>query len=676
LLKVKEMEYQEQIIEIIENSTTQLSDIKPSDWYESNMIMPRGSAFPGPFKFDLTPYWREVLDCAHKSHPAKEVTVMKGAQLGGTAAVLNPLVGYTIAQHPGNIMFLTGHADLSEAAINKIDQMIDACGIRKLIRPNVLRARNSRTGDTNKSKEFPGGDLKSGSVTNHNLLRQHDVMIMVVDDYDAAPMSSKAAGSTRSLVQKRTSAYAHKKKIYWVSSPQLKGNSNIEECFLLGDQRYWYVPCPCCGDYIKLEWSVDIEGSEEKAGITWKVDGDYNLIEDSVGYVCQSCGGFFDSSHKYEMNSAGLWKPSVKVPIEKNHYSYQISSLYSPPGMDDWATYVQQYLNANPKERKRDEKQMQTFMNVVLGLTYEPTGENISGSEIQKNIFRYEIGTLPEKLSIEQGNGQIVMLTCGVDLNGKEDDARLDWELVAWSENMSSYSIAHGSIGTFIPREGKNKKDRERWTYKMHTDKSVWKELDEIITKKYETDTGRTMSVMLTGIDCGYQTQHAYEYIDTTNASVTGLKGKDEDKYIPIGKDLKTFREAKERPNLYLVEANLVKDQLSRYLSLKYDSRYHEKQPQGFCNFPTPSGGLYLYENYFSHFEAEEKVLDKDDRFRWKKKNDVVQNHLFDCRLYAMVCKDIMVDWFGKDLKVKNPTWNDYVDFALSILKRKNEAKK
>lgn len=661
--------YLEVLQDILSETKVLLSDIKPSEWYEKNMIMPRGSAFPGPFKFDLTPYWREPLDCAHKNHPAKEISIIKGAQLGGTAAVLNPVVLYTIAQNPGNIMFLTGHSDLSDAAIKKLDQAIDACGIRKLIRPNVLKAKNNATGDTNKGKEFPGGDLKAGSVTNHNLLRQHDVMIMIVDDYDAAKSSSKDAGATRELVQKRTSAFAHKRKIYWVSSPQLKGSSNIEECFLLGDQRHWYVPCPCCNTPITLQWTVPVKNSDKMGGITWKLDEDNKLIEDSVGYICQECGDFFDSSYKYEMNLKGQWIPHQPNPIEPNHYSYYISSLYAPPGMDDWGHYVKQWLNANPPNGTRDEKKHQTFLNVVLGQTYEPTGKELKATEIQRNIQNYEIMEIPEKLSIEHGNGKIVLLTCGIDLNGREDDARLDYEIVAWSESMATYSINHGSIGTFIPREGKIKVDREKWSYEHGVPNSVWRELDKILSNIFTTDTGRKMKIQITGLDSGYMTQHVYNYIDNSNLAVVGIKGKDFDKYIPIGKDVKSYHQAKEKSNLYLAEVNIVKSELERLLSLKYDSRYHETQPSGFCNFPMPSGGKYLYQNYFSHFEAEHKIVDAEQRFKWQKKSDVAQNHLFDCRIYNMVVKDIFVDEIGKAFKVKNISWGEYVSIILNQIK-------
>ena len=135
---------EETINEILGGTLSFVSDLSPSVWYEQNMIMPRGSAFPGPFSFDLTPYWREPLDCASKDHPAKEISIMKGAQLGGTAAVLNPVIGYTIGMHPGNTMFLTGHSDLTEAAMKKIDQMIRDCGLGHLIGPAVKKAKKDR----------------------------------------------------------------------------------------------------------------------------------------------------------------------------------------------------------------------------------------------------------------------------------------------------------------------------------------------------------------------------------------------------------------------------------------------------------------------------------------------------------------------------------------------------
>ena len=191
--------------------------------------------------------------------------------------------------------------------MNKLDQMIDNCGIRDLIRPSTMRRKAQRTGDTNKVKEFAGGSLISGSATNHNLLRQRDIQYALVDDYDAAKKSSKQAGSTEKLIQQRTAAYATKSKIFFVSTPERKEESNIEPAFLAGDQRYYHVPCPCCGDYITWFWSIQANYNEkEKAGITWKIDEAGELIPESVGYICQECGGFFDDSNKQELLKS--WK--------------------------------------------------------------------------------------------------------------------------------------------------------------------------------------------------------------------------------------------------------------------------------------------------------------------------------------------------------------------------------
>ena len=660
------------IDEIIDATRLHLSTVKPSVWYEKNMIMPRGSAFPGPFSFDLTPYWREPLDCAAKDHPAKEVSIMKGAQLGGTAAVLNPIVGYMISQNPGNTMFLTGHTDLTDAAFVKIDHMIDNCGIRDLIRPNMNRSKSSRTGDTGKLKEFPGGTLWSGSVTNHNLLRQYDVMIMIVDDFDAAPMKSVKAGSTRELVQKRTSAFAHKKKIFWVSSPQIEDLSNIDDVFKKGDQRYYNVPCPCCGEAIVLQWQIDID-SREKAGITWKIDTNGNLIRDSVGYICQKCSGFFNSSHKYEINKSGFWVPTV-IPKEENHWSYQISSLYAPPGMDDWDYYVQQYINANPAGGKVDEAKHQTFVNVVLGLPYKQKGKTVNANVLQQNIRNYEIGIVPEWKSIRDGNGSIIMLTCAADMNGvmsdDRKDVRLDYEVVAWTESGASYSISHGSIGTFVFQENKlkDKKDRARWTYEHNKPNSVWPEFEKILNTVWTTDTGGKMKILLTGLDTGHFTTYAYAFIDKTKVpNVFGLKGNKEGQMRKFGADIPIFKPAQERVKLFLVDVNHVKDILAADIEQQW-SGTPEPQPTDFMNFPTPSKGLYLFATFFSHYEAEHRVIENKDgegvAAVWKKKTAHSQNHFYDCRVYNYTLREIWADMVFKACKpARKGNWHDFVAY-------------
>lgn len=657
--------------DLVDASVYQLSTMAPSTWAEANRVMTSDvSPFPGKFSYDKTPYLREIVDTLSPSHPARKVAVMKGAQIGFSTGVIEVGIGYIISENPGNILFLTGHADLAEEAMNgKIDQMIDSCGLRPLIRPNVLRAKNMRTGDTNKSKEFPGGSLVSGSAGNHKLLRQRSVRFGFIDDFDAAKKQTTQSGDTRAMIEQRFAAYSDKMKLYYISTPELRETSNIEPVYLLGDQRKWHWPCPCCGTFIPLEWEIDIEGKDgEKGGITWKLDEDGKLIEDSVGYICQSCGGFFDDTLKYELNKMGRWEPTAK-PSEPGYFSYHLSSLYAPPGMDGWVKYVRQYLEANPPGKEQIEAQHKTFVNLCLGLPYESKAEELKANELMANNIRsYDVGAIPEKLSISDGNGKIVMLTCACDLNGIVEDARLDWEIVAWSESGSNYSVNHGSIGTFIPRENtrKIKVDRERWTYEHARPKSVWPELDKILQGVYTTDTGRKMKIMITGVDTGHYNEYAYPYISDNRTYKIGLKGEKIDKYVPLNQDISSFKPSKERNDLYLVQVNKIKDDIAKFMRLRWDNGNDYEQPDGYMNFPTPSDGKYLYANFFSHYESEHRKPETKDGqtvgIKWEKKTSVSQNHFWDVRVYNHAVRDILVWLFCKEMKIQKGTWSDYVD--------------
>lgn len=671
------IDYQPQLETLIKSAGFAFSDMLPSEWAERNRYFTSAvSPFPGKMDWNRTPYLREILDLLSPYSPIKEIGIMKGAQIGFTTTVIESGIGYTISENPGNILLLVGHDDLSDESMNRIDTMIDTSGLRHLIRANTMRVRNQRTGDTNKSKEFPGGSLVSGSGGNHKLLMQRSVKIGFIDDYDAVKGTSKEDGSTRSLIRQRFAAYYDRgMKIFYISTPRLKKNSNIEDIYLKGDQRKWNVPCPCCGALIVLEWTVPIEGSNEKAGIFYKLDDAGQLIPGTVGYVCQECGGFFDDSKKYEMNLNGVWIPSA-VPEEPNTASFHISSLNAPPGMFDWEHYVRQYIDAVPFNGEPNEAKEKTFYNVVLGLPYEERGETIKANELQQNVRPYEIGTVPEKLSIADGNGQIVLLTCACDLNGVLDDARLDWEVVAWSESGASYSVQHGSIGTFVPREGskKFKEDRAHYTYEHHRPNSVWPEFEKILKQKWQVDTGRKMLLLCTTVDCGYHSIQAYSFIDNTNSIVYGVKGKDLNKAMRINANLPKFHPSREKPGkLYMLEVNAIKDELASMIRLKWDSGNDDRQPDNFMNYPTPSGGFYLFKNFFSHYEAEHRIVESKDgqpvQTRWVKKSVTVQNHFWDVRIYNIAAKEIFVHLFCKEYKIKNPSWQDYVNIIKSQLR-------
>jgi phage terminase large subunit GpA-like protein len=660
--------YEPQLLDILESGRVHISSIKPSDWAEQNIIMPK--PFPGPLRYNKTPYTREIIDLFAPDHPAREIAVMGAAQFGKTGSIIVPVIGYIIANDPGNIIMTVGHDDLLPEAMDGIDAMLDTTGLRKFIRPTAQRAKNQKTGDTNSIKQFPNGYLKLSSASNPKIWRQANYKFGLIDDYEAVKSGTKTAGNTRDLIQKRFTAYNTTKKILYISSPELAQASNILEVYKYGDQRKYLIPCPCCGTFIELKWTVDGRNGE-KAGITWKLDDENKLIRDSVGYICQECGDFFTDQNKSDWVNKGYWQPTAK-PFKPDFYSYHMSSLYSPHGMSDWEHYVYKYLECNPPGGTRIESKYQTFLNLDLGEPYEATGEAPKANELQRNVRGYQIGIIPEKVSISDGNGEIVLITCACDLNGVVEDARLDYEVVAWAESGASYSLTHGSIGTFIPREGekKNKVDREKWTYEHRRANSVWPELDKILSTVWRTESGRGMKIFMTGIDTGHYNEHAYPYIDSKGMYVIGLKGDKDHGYRKFGADTASYKPAKERKKLYIVDVNKVKDDLAQLIRLRYDGGNDDAQPPGFMNFPTPADGKYLFHNFFSHFEAEHRIIaaSKEGQgiaARWEKKNTNVQNHMWDCRIYNLVLKDITTAMVCKELKIVNYTWADYVNAVM-----------
>lgn len=668
---MEENKHKLQIQQILDSAKLYLSDMLPSEWAEENRIMSSDvSSREGRFRFEYTPYLREVLDTLSPDHPARIIAVMKAAQIGFSTGVIENAIGYIISQSPGNILFLTGHADLAgEAMTGKIDQMIESTGLRKMIRPNVIKKKNQRTGDTAKSKEFAGGSLVAGSAGNHKLLRQRSVRYGFIDDFDAARKSTKDSGSTTEMIEQRFAAYYDKMKLYYISTPEVKQTSNIEPVYELGDKRKYYVPCPCCGDYITLEWTFKQDG--KYVGITYDVNEDGKLIQGSVGYTCQSCNGFFKDNRKQEMILEGEWRATA-VPSEEGYYSYHLSALYAPVGMYNWEKYVRQYLKANPIGEPQKTREMQTFTNLVLGETYEERGREIKSSELQKNTREYEINMLPEKMSEVDGNGLIVLITCACDLNGVVEDARLDYEVLAWTENGSSYSIDVGSIGTFIPNQTKKQKaatEREKWTYRNNEKGNVWDAFDEVLDTIYTTEGGRRMKVLITGVDTGHYTSYAYDFVSSSRHYVIGLKGKDVDKYRKYDKDAPIFKKSTKINSLFLVDVNQVKDDLADDIELKWRNDGETPQPSGYMNFPLPSSGKYTYNNYFSHYEAEHRVMEENvagelTGSKWVKKGHA-QNHFWDVRVYNLALKEIITALVCKDAGIKDFVWNDYVNIIL-----------
>lgn len=666
------------LLKIIDSHNLTFSDILPSEYAEKHRYMTSDvSAWEGLYDYDRTPYLREIINRLAENDPARVISVIKGAQIGFTASIIENGIVWIIANNPGNILFMCGDKELTKEVIDKrVEQAIDSCNIRHLIRSNIKKKKNLKTGDTSMYKEFAGGSLIADGVNNANKLRNRSVMYGFIDDFDSAKRSDNKEGSFRRRLEMRFASYAWKMKLFYISTPTIKGQSNIEEVYQLGDQRKYYVPCPLCGDYIVIEWRIK-KSDNEFAGVHFELDDHGKLKTGSVGYVCQSCGGFFTEKNKREMLLNGKWATTAE-PSEDGYFSYHIPSLYAPPGMYNWGYYVRQFLECYPNGfgNKADIGNLKTFLNLCLGQSFEEKGKEIKVNQLATNTRNYKIGTVPTLLSEKDGNGKIVMLTCICDLNGYVDDARIDYEVIAHSETGSTYSVDAGSIGTF--QRGLSTERREQWTYRNNEKiNNVWDVfLKDVMQKQYSSDNGKSFYILATGIDTGNFTHYAYAFIDANQFQqiplmIIGIKG-DVSKLRKHGVDTIPYHKSKERDNLYILEVNQLKDYISEKVELVWNDASGLSQPVGFMNFPQPSDGKYTYKDYFLHYEAEQKVpkLNNDGSeigYTWQKKHSSVANHFFDCAVYTPAIRDIFVEMFLKAGKYKDLSWGKFCEVMKKV---------
>lgn len=652
----------------------------PSDWAEANLILPDSTTpFPGPMSYDLTPYCREIVNHLHPSSPVRNVAVMKGSQSGLTTGVVIPGICYIISQCPDPILFTAADVNMAARTIaERLDPVIWASALNELIRPNVIKKGNNRTGDTKFSKEFAGGTLTAAGTSNPDTFRMYHARYGFPDDWDTAPRSAGKEGSPDKLIMNRQKSYGSDAKTVYISTPTTKGASNIEDQYLKGTQKHWHWPCPSCGLYVPVDWKIE-QPDGSLAGMIYQVDSRNKLIKSSVHYRTPCCGHLVDYSDKYDLNLKGDWISTVDEPQEELFESYYLNDIFIPPGFDDWETIAKEWLQANPPGRPADVFKLIAFNNQRLGLPFEDLGTTPKSTDLMKNMNKCKPGIVPDVTAEEDGNGKIILITLSCDINGfmnqGNEDVRLDWEIVAHTENSVIYSIDHGSIGTHkrshekTKAEKANDDDRKKWTLTHNVENSVWPEFENIITKIYQSESENERDIHITAIDSGFGSNYVMQFVAAMQEKgllVYAVKGKTEKNYRPVQRDSQPVKRSIERPKyLYNVEVNQIKDDLAANMTLRRgdDGSF----PSGFMLFPESNDGKYLYDNYFSHFEGEKRVEVKEGDttigFRWDKKNSTAPNHFWDVRIYNMVAVSIYLDVVKQSdpTKYKNLTWEEFV---------------
>ena len=646
---------------------------KPSEWVEENLYLSSESRFAGRFSYNRSPYTREVVDNMMPNSGVEITAVMKCSQSGFTQGLAIPCLVYHISESPTNMMFLTGsEALLRDTIRGRFDTIMDSSGLSTLIKTSSIKKANQRTGDTDFKKEFTGGSLINKTYKTSNL-RFHSIEVVVADEYDDAPKIDKKEGSIFDLIIARTKSYADTRRLAFLSSPTTMGISNIEGVYNMGDKRKWNWLCPHCNTYIPILWTVEREDGSF-GGIKWSLDRNDELISDSIHYECQNCKGKIEYKMKYALNIIGKWIPTA-TPKKPSYRSYSFNALCNPAGFESWTDLVIQWMDACPKNKPVDIDKLKTFTNTQLGELWEDRGVTPRANGLMNNVRNYEIGKVPDMTCEADGNGKVALITLICDLGGvmdtinNDEDVRLDWEIVAHTSMGQTYSIDHGSIGTFQRnrdvKRSKNNSERTKFTFNHGVDNSVWNVFKDIVYRSLEGESGMYFDIDVTIIDTGHFTKLAYNFITSIkDRKIFGVKGDEITEYRKSDKNSPLIKHSQESKGLlYILDVNLLKDKLSANMALIQGT--DGSQPDGFMNFPQPSDGKYNLVNFFSHYESEHRIpLLKNGvevGYGWKKKRET--NHYWDIAVYGLASREIFI----ADLKLyesanRDLTWQKYCD--------------
>ncbi len=432
-----------------------------SAWADAHRFLSStASAEPGPWRTQRTPYLREIMDCLSPSHPAQRVVVMAGAQVGKTECG-NNWIGYVIHRAPGPMLMVQPTVEIAKrVSKQRIAPMIEST---PALQGRVAEPRSRDSGNTVQVKEFDGGVLIITGANSSAGLRSMPIRFLFMDEVDEYPGDVDGQGDPVALAEKRTSTFA-RRKVLLTSTPTIKGLSRVEREFLSTDQRRYFLACPSCGHRDYLTWSDPAHHR-----IAWDEGA-----PKTAHMVCSGCGARVDERHKTDMLVQGEWRPTAE---SSGHTAgFHLSALYSPVGWKSWAQCATEFLEA-----KEDPFRLKTWVNTVLGETWEERGDSVEAGSLMARLERYPA-------DVPTGVG---VLVAAVDVQAD----RLEAVIKGYGAGEESWLIAFTQL------------------HGDPTLNQVWLELDQFLRQEFTHESGRKLHVSRTVVDSGgLHTEQVYRY--------------------------------------------------------------------------------------------------------------------------------------------------------------------
>jgi phage terminase large subunit GpA-like protein len=562
-----------------------------SSWCAANLVVGDGPRAGQLWDPSFTPQLVEVLDQLQPGQGHNQVVLRKSAQVGATGIGIS-WMAYMACQMPCAAMVIMPTVTTAqEFNRSKLQPSIDATPALRS-RMWQTKSRSARA-STALSKNYPGGSMTLTGANSAADLRSKTVKIQHRDEIDEYPVDLEGQGDPEVMMDARLISY-HASGDYMVfksSTPTIKGSSRIDRDFEKGDQRFWHMPCPHCGEYQKLVFGSDTT----KNGLKFAKEPPYQ-----AHYVCVN-GCVIDHSAKNAMIDQGRWvAENAAAGLSP---SYHIDSLSSK--LTTWDHIAAAFMAA-----KKDAQGMKGFLNLWLGHSWEERGDAPEWKRLMVAREAYKRRTIPI-------GGLIHTMAADVQGDG------IYYEVVSWGRDGQSWSIDYG----FLPGETGDPQS------------AAWVALTEIYERRYPDAYGNHWPVDLAGVDSGYNTDAVLKWV-RGKPNAKALKGEDgwyrPALGMPAGREVSGSGKKRKRGVLiWPVGTWPLKGQLYAMLRKEGPRDGHELTPPGYCHF-----GEFHDELYFKQLTAEIlKDTEKAGRIV-KKWVETGPNHLHDCRIYNMALID------------------------------------
>ncbi len=564
--------------------------LRVSEIAERDLVLSREySKEPGAIRLARTPFLREPMDRLSPEDRAQTIVFMGPVQIGKTIigqAFIAAVVGY----YPGPMLVVTDtDTKAEEFSKYRLDMMIrDSPHLRSRVAVAKSRSRDN----TIKLKTFPGGYLKLVGAQSASGLTSMTCRYVLLDEADDHKANVSYAGSSVSLALGRQTTYGDMRKTLIVSSPKVKGDSEIEAWFERGDRRRFWVPCPRCGEFQVLQWRDPETGAFR---LVWPKGR-----PEEARYICAHCGAAWENRDKNAFLPAGEWR-AERPDLGENGTiaSYALNALYSPVGMYSWAEMARQWEKATERVKAGDIEELRAFVNTRLAESFEEPGEQIDPNALANRLD-------PDWDAVPAG---VLCIVIGVDVQ----DDRVEVVTLGIGAGWEMWILAYNVILS-------DPLDRQTWTA-----------LDELVLRRWQTEDGRTLRAAATCVDSGHRTQSVYDYARTRKKwGVRAIKGVGGPAKPIWDKAIRRAGKLKHQGQFYAVGTDTTKDKLHECLKVNLPGPKFLHVP---ARIPR------TYPDWFEQLTAERKVnyREKGKEVRgWRLVTEGRRNEVLDTMVYAL----------------------------------------